>query len=616
MPKRFWPVLLIATSLLLSCGEGERVPEPAGGAGSQAAQGEADQATSGELTATPVKKRPVAAVDDKPVSGDDPSLVVGARVAHLSSLGSREALRLALRLLLEHRDHVGPPSAEQSATPAVIEAVVDGLIAWDGVALAHGEPEWAQGDLPLLQRWAPQDPRLTTLATQLENTIKVQNLLAEATRAEVKGRLLEPEARSAVTALRAVLSIQRDNSQALRALARIERRLIEAALGQAEAKDFKQAQVLLAQAGRVRDSSTAVQNAATRVMEIREREIRYQQSRIEAELAVGHLDAATELLPGLEAIALDERAGQAARAAIERVRMYGAYEAGALFTDRLSHGGQGPGMVVIPAGRFEMGSPRGEENRRSSEGRQHEVRFARGFAMARTEVTVAQFRAFIEATDYRTTAQRERHSLVYDERGGALVDKRRVNWKHDYAGKKAADDLPVLHVSWDDALAYAQWLASETGMAYRLPSEAEFEYALRAGSRSMYPWGEAAPEARVENLTGALDSSPSNRRWANAFADYRDGFWGAAPVASFASNAFGLNDINGNVSEWVSDCWHDSYARAPKDGSAWVNPGCKERVVRGASWASSPAQARSAFRAGMAASTSSARIGFRVARDL
>jgi formylglycine-generating enzyme required for sulfatase activity len=120
----------------------------------------------------------------------------------------------------------------------------------------------------------------------------------------------------------------------------------------------------------------------------------------------------------------------------------------------------------------------------------------------------------------------------------------------------------------------------------------------------------------MENLTGARDRSPSHRSWANAFAGYGDGFWGPAPVASFLSNAFGVSDINGNVSEWVADCWHDSYSRAPNDGSAWVNPGCKERVVRGASWASSPAQARSAFRAGMDANTTSARIGFRVARDL
>ena len=159
-------------------------------------------------------------------------------------------------------------------------------------------------------------------------------------------------------------------------------------------------------------------------------------------------------------------------------------------------------------------------------------------------------------------------------------------------------------------------LAAETGLPYRLPSEAEFEYALRAGSTTAYPWGEESPPALVENLTGAGDQSPTRRSWANAFAGYADGYWGPAPVAKFQSNPFGINDMNGNVSEWVEDCWHDNYNRAPRDGSAWVNPGCKQRVIRGASWASSPVQARSAFRLGASSDTTNARVGFRVARDL
>src|SRR5690606_18495426 len=128
-----------------------------------------------------------------------------------------------------------------------------------------------------------------------------------------------------------------------------------------------------------------VQNAAARVVEIREQEARWQQARIAAVLEVGDVAAAKALLPRLDEIALDERAGAAARADIQRVQLYGAYDAGVLLVDPLASGGLGPGMVVIPAGSFQMGSPRGEEGHQSSEARQHRVHFARGFALARTE---------------------------------------------------------------------------------------------------------------------------------------------------------------------------------------------------------------------------------------
>jgi len=174
----------------------------------------------------------------------------------------------------------------------------------------------------------------------------------------------------------------------------------------------------------------------------------------------------------------------------------------------------------------------------------------------------------------------------------------------------------VLHVSARDAEAYAAWLSKQSGQSYRLPSEAEFEYALRAGNRGRYPWGDRAPSAGAGNFTGARDVSPGGRHWANAFAGYADGHWGPARVGSFRANAYGLHDLDGNVSEWVADCWHDTYRRAPDDGRAWLNPGCRTRVVRGGSWASAPAQTASAWRAAMGVETTSARIGFRVVRDL
>ncbi|MGP1665310.1 MAG: formylglycine-generating enzyme family protein, partial [Rhodanobacter sp.] len=205
---------------------------------------------------------------------------------------------------------------------------------------------------------------------------------------------------------------------------------------------------------------------------------------------------------------------------------------------------------------------------------------------------------------------------VYDERSGVLRDDSNASWQDDYAGHKAAADLPVVNVSWGDAQAYVKWLSERTGKAYRLPSEAEFEYALRGGTTTRYWWGDGVPGRAVENLTGSGDRSASGRRWSHSFRGYRDGYWGPAPVMKFSPNPFGLYDINGNVSSWVADCWHDSYVHAPTDGSAWLNPGCNAHVVRGGSWGSSPEQDRSAYRQGANGDVRSGRVGFRVVREL
>jgi formylglycine-generating enzyme required for sulfatase activity len=235
--------------------------------------------------------------------------------------------------------------------------------------------------------------------------------------------------------------------------------------------------------------------------------------------------------------------------------------------------------------------------------------------MSRTEITVHQFARFVHATRYRTDAERSGHSMVYDEAKGKLDARDGVTWRDDYAGRRAAADDPVMHVSWNDAQAYTIWLSKETSQLYRLPSEAEFEYGLRSGTTGSYPWPDTRPPARAGNLAGT-EASPSGRHWGNAFADYDDGFWGTAPVAHFAANTFGLYDMVGNVSEWTLDCWHEDYRRAPENASAWVNPGCTQRVVRGSSWSSAPDQSRSAHRVPADANAASARIGFRIVREI
>ncbi len=611
----------ITLALLLGCGGGEREPAEVGKVDPAPVTAPDDAATVPAAAPAPVvapraESEREGEPGDEDLQDEHPALALDARVEALLAKGTRPALRRGLRLLLEQREQADAETPDDPHLAEMAARVGQALIDWDTLALLHEAPVLAQRDLPLLRRWQPDDPRVGELAARLEQVQRIRALLDRAARLEAAGRLVGKGSDQAVAQLHEVLRLAPGHAGATRGLIRIEQKLVADALAAAQDGDFERAQVLLASAGKVRRQSAQVQNAAARVVEIREQQVQRQQAQIAAALAVGDVAAAKALLPRLDDIALDERAGAAARADIQRVQLYGAYDVGVLLVDPLASGGLGPGMVVIPAGEFQMGSSRSEADHQSSETPRHRVRFARGFAMARTETTVAQFRAFINATQYRTTAQREGHSMVYDERGGALVQRRRVSWKDDYAGRPADDDMPVLHVSWEDAQAYASWLAQETGMPYRLPSEAEFEYVLRAGSTTAYPWGDGSPPPATENLTGALDQSPTRRSWANAFEGYGDGYWGPAPVARFASNPFGLNDINGNVSEWVQDCWHDSYSRAPKDGSAWVNPGCREYVIRGGSWAGSPVQARSAFRLSAPADTVSARVGFRVARDL
>ena len=149
--------------------------------------------------------------------------------------------------------------------------------------------------------------------------------------------------------------------------------------------------------------------------------------------------------------------------------------------------------MVVPHGAFRMGAGENEAYAGVAERPAHYVRFERGFAMSQSEVTVAEFRRFVQATGYRTRASRRGHSTVYDERSGNLVRRSNVDWSSDYVGAPARDNAPVLHVSAKDAQAYTEWLSQQSGQRYRLPSEAEFEYALRAGSAGSFPWSKAHP---------------------------------------------------------------------------------------------------------------------------
>jgi len=464
-----------------------------------------------------------------------------------------------------------------------------------------------------------QDQAVQEYLGRVDLAERVSVLNAAGEQALAAGDLGE-EGGGALAAFRAALELVPEQPRARQGLAAVESALIRRAEDAAEDADFDAAARWLAHANEVRpeEGLETVADARERVARIRGTRIaRLRDLGIGALPHFGGIDTARRHLAELLRIA---RPGDPAAAELrERIDLavhYGLYAPGQVFTDALQTGGRGPQMAVVPHGAFTMGAPEGERDASDYERPAHPIRFARGFGMSIREVSVGQFRRFISATGHRTRASRRGFSMVYDERSNNFVRRSGADWHTDYLGRPADDGLPVIHVSARDAQAYVEWLSAQTGRRYRLPSEAEFEYALRAGGTGRYPWGDGDPPPRVANTTGALDRSPAGRSWANAFANFGDGFWGPAPVGSMEPNAWGLHDLSGNVSEWVADCWHDGYRRAPGDGSAWINPGCRDQVIRGGSWASSPAQTRSAWRAPASVDTTNARLGFRVVRDL
>jgi formylglycine-generating enzyme required for sulfatase activity len=232
-----------------------------------------------------------------------------------------------------------------------------------------------------------------------------------------------------------------------------------------------------------------------------------------------------------------------------------------------------PTMVVVRAGKFIMGSPENEKDRSSDEGPPHEVTIGKAFAVGRTEVTFAEWDACVAA--------------------GACANASDSGW--------GGGDQPAINVSWKDAKDYVAWLSRTTGKEYRLLSEAEWEYAVRAGTATAYSWGDEIGENNA-NCDGC-----ESRRYKRQ----------TAPVGSFKPNAFGLYDMHGNVYEWVEDAWHDNYSGAPVDGSAWLEGAdARQRVVRGGSWYDPPQSLRAAIRFRSTTDYRGNIAGFRLARTL
>lgn len=500
---------------------------------------------------------------------------------------------------------------------AGLERIGGALRDWALAAIVRGDEGSAQRYLAAYSELPHSEQELADVRARVKTLHEVLPMLARAADLMKAGHATQPQGGNALAVYRQVLALDPGNRLADAGLASIERTYLDQALAQAAQDDFAAADATLAEAAAIRPGSQELLETRSRIEGIRTQRAGTVLAQARSALDAGNADLAEQLAQRAQAISPDLAGLDRFSVRLRNARLYASLSPGQVLQDRfLDISGSAPPIVVIPTGSFMMGSPDDEEGRSEREGPQRRVGIEVGFALGQTEVTVGQFREFVNVTGYTSDAERLGGSAVYEESTGRIVERRGMTWRNDYEGGRARDNLPVVNVSWNDAIAYLAWLGQHTGKAYRLPSEAEYEYALRAGTSTRYPWGTGNPGKVVGNFTGDGDRSPSRRSWSIAFPNYSDGYWGPAPVKSFPANAFGLYDMDGNVSEWVQDCWHDNYIRAPRDSAAWVNPGCRQHVVRGGSWGSDPEQVRSAFRLSAAADTRSARVGFRVARDL
>jgi formylglycine-generating enzyme required for sulfatase activity len=276
-----------------------------------------------------------------------------------------------------------------------------------------------------------------------------------------------------------------------------------------------------------------------------------------------------------------------------------------------------PELVIVPAGEFTLGTSIDDPEADVARGESPPlaITMTRAYAIGRTEVTVAQFRAFVAATQYASLGE-----CRHVDRGGWSAERTR-DWQNP--GFPQQPDEPVVCVSWDDAKAYVDWLAKSTGKAYRLPSETEWEYAARGGTTTPRYWG-SRDSQEGEPLSLACDNANVYDASAVATlaldvpnANCSDKRTYTSPVGSFKSNAFDLVDAIGNAREWLQDCYTTSYRGRPQDGRAWEwGGGCELRGVRGGSWATRPSQSRSAARGAEPQGQRQSDLGFRVARDL
>jgi formylglycine-generating enzyme required for sulfatase activity len=446
-------------------------------------------------------------------------------------------------------------AADASARPASVGALLARIDAASGPT---GSDLQAQAEL------VEQAAEEKQAATQAETEAEARRRAAE----EAVRKRIDAEARAAAQAAQLALRQQQLQQEKLARLAaeearRVRKEELRRQLAERRALEAEKARQEAEQAGR----KQAQAKAAAAYLAQQQRARAEQAARNQAELEV--------LLPTPASPVAD----------LEGV-----------LRDRFLDGeGKGPELVLLPTGRFQMGSPDHERKIAMAAGSQkgwlarelpqHWVGIDKPIAMGRYPVTVGEWRDFVRASGWRQSGE--------------------VNW--EAPGFPQLDTHPVVGINWYDAQEYLRWLSEATGHTYRLPSEAEWEYACRAGTKTAFSFGDTISTSQA-NYDGNFTYNGSAR------GEYRRG---TTPAGMFPANPWGLFDMHGNVWEWVQDVVHDNYEGAPLDGSAWEEGGDQvRRILRGGSWLYNPRYLRSALRNGFSSALSNDIVGFRVVREL
>jgi formylglycine-generating enzyme required for sulfatase activity len=479
------------------------------------------------------------------------------------------------------------------AVAAMVYRMLAGRLPFDGMhpgaegpaGVAPARPEGLDGaQWELLQAGfaASAAARPASVSELVEGLATARGAGASGLRAQKEAEQVQPDRQASKVELQPLAARGRKEAEARAAThAVLERQRKE------QLQQERLARLAAEEARRVRKEELRRQLAERRAVEAEKARLEHEQAQRKLAQAKA---AAAYLAQQKQQKQQEQQRASAGQAAPTRADLEG------VLCDRFLDGkGRGPELVLLPAGRFQMGSPEHERKIAMAAGAQkgwlarelpqHWVGIEKPVAMGRYPVTVDEWRAFVEATGWRQSGD--------------------VNW--EAPGFAQTGLHPVVGINWYDAQQYLRWLSEATGHHYRLPTEAEWEYACRAGTRTAFSFGDTISTAQA-NYDGNFTYNGGAR------GEYRRG---TTPAGMFPPNPWGLFDMHGNVWEWVQDVLHDTYEGAPLDGSAWEEGGDQaRRILRGGSWLYNPRYLRSALRNGFSGALSNDIIGFRVVREL
>ena len=542
---------------------------------------------SAEDTPPPDKAEAEQPISKEPALSPEEAEVTRLLAAAEADLKARRLTSPAGNNAWEKYQHVLSLSPAHPEAMAGMEKVIDSYMQLFGAEVEKEDFNGAAGYLAKIGELHPDSPVLEEGEQRLQDARQArENRLAE----QERQRKAELERQRIVQAVET-------HWQAF-----------EAALGEANLSEAAGILVLIrdldAEASGLTTGEHRLEALRAELERQRAETIQAHWSAFDTALGAEDLDEATSILsqirdlnPEEPGLTTGEQRLEAARVELERKRQEAL---------KLELAGE---MVSIPGGTFRMGDLSGEGD--DNEKPVHSVT-VQAFLMGKYEVTVGQFRRFVEATEYRTDAERNA-----DSKEGCYAYTAGEGWDWTWGrswrnpGYSVGDDQPVACVSWNDAQAFIEWLTEQTGETFRLPTEAEWEYAVRDGSTTKYHFGN--DESQLCRYANHADTN-TEFDWRNKSCS--DGVGKrTAVVGGSQPNSFGLYDMHGNVWEWVADCYNDSYVGAPSDGSAWMQGDCGRRVVRGGSWYDDPPYLRSSNRGRFTRSSRYDGRGFRLAQD-